>query len=140
MGIASVTRRGWITRPLATYGVLELLVGLSCVAFTYGFHPLSAHLVQFQNLDDSALQKFAVRFAFGAILIVPSAALMGASFRCSVRRCGPASRPSVYTINTDHNRWIEYATPRYNWTDDDGGAANLPWLKTFADPSPVAVR
>jgi len=43
-------------------------------------------------------------------------------------------------LNTDHNRWIEYATPRYNWTDDDGGAANLAWLKTFADPTPVAAR
>jgi len=79
-GVAAFARRGWIQRPLLTYGVLELLVGASCVAFTYGFHPLSAHLMQFQNLDDSLLQKFAVRFAFGASLILPSAALMGASF------------------------------------------------------------
>ena len=78
--IAALVRRGWMTRPLLTYGVLELLVGASCVAFTYGFHPVSAYLIPFQNLDDSALQKFAVRFAFGAILILPSAALMGASF------------------------------------------------------------
>ena len=78
--IAAVARRGWIARPLLTYGVLELLVGASCVAFTYGFHPLSAHLAPFQSPDDSVLQKFAVRFAFGAILILPSAALMGASF------------------------------------------------------------
>ncbi len=78
--IAAATRRGWIKRPLLTYGVLELLVGASCVAFTYGFHPLSAHLAPFQSADDSLLQKFAVRFAFGAILILPSAALMGASF------------------------------------------------------------
>lgn len=41
-------------------------------------------------------------------------------------------------VNTDHNRWIEYATPRYNWTDDDGGAANLAWLKSVADPSPLS--
>jgi len=79
-GIATLARRGWIARPLLTYGVLELLVGASCIAFSYGFHPLSAHLAPFQNLDDSALQKFGVRFAFGAILILPSAALMGASF------------------------------------------------------------
>ncbi len=79
-GTAAVARRGWITRPLVTYGVLELLVGVSCVAFTYGFEPLSAHLVPFQSLSDSTLHKFAVRFAFGAILILPSAALMGASF------------------------------------------------------------
>ena len=78
--IAAVARRGWIARPLLTYGVLELLVGASCVAFTYGFHPLSAHLAPFQSPDDSFLHKFVVRFAFGAILILPSAALMGASF------------------------------------------------------------
>jgi spermidine synthase len=78
--IAALARRGWISRPLLTYGVLELLVGASCVAFTYGFHPISAHLAPFQSLDDSTLQKFAFRFAFGAILILPSAALMGASF------------------------------------------------------------
>lgn len=79
-GTAAVARRGWIARPLLTYGVLELLVGASCVAFTYGFHPLSAHLAPFQSLTDSPLHKFAARFAFGAILILPSAALMGASF------------------------------------------------------------
>ena len=39
-------------------------------------------------------------------------------------------------INTDHNRWIEYATPRYNWTDNDG-VENFAWLRTFA-PTPPA--
>lgn len=78
--IAALARRGWVRRPLLIYGVLELLVGVSCVAFSYGFHPLIAHLATFQNLDDSALHKFAVRFAFGASLVLPSAALMGASF------------------------------------------------------------
>jgi len=34
-------------------------------------------------------------------------------------------------INTDHNRWIEYATPRYNWTDNNG-VENLAWLRSFA--------
>jgi len=37
-------------------------------------------------------------------------------------------------INTDHNRWIEYATPRYNWTGDDG-TSNLAWIKSFAQPA-----
>jgi spermidine synthase len=41
-----------------------------------------------------------------------------------------ASGPT--TINTDHNRWIEYATPRYNWTDRDWETSNLRWLKSFA--------
>jgi spermidine synthase len=43
-----------------------------------------------------------------------------------------------YGINTDHNRWIEYATPRYNWADDDGSVTNLAWLKSFAEPSTAA--
>jgi spermidine synthase len=48
---------------------------------------------------------------------------------------------SHYGLNTDHNRWIEYATPRYNWIDDDGGAANLMWLKSFAEQSaPASAR
>lgn len=78
--LAAFARRGWISRPLLTYGILELLVGVTCVTFTYGFHPLSAHLAPFQSSNDSMLQRLAVRFAFGAILILPSAALMGASF------------------------------------------------------------
>jgi spermidine synthase len=41
-------------------------------------------------------------------------------------------------VNTDHNRWIEYATPRYNWTGEDG-TANLAWLKTFAEPAQETV-
>jgi len=34
-------------------------------------------------------------------------------------------------INTDHNRWIEYATPRYNATSRDWKAENLAY---FARP------
>jgi spermidine synthase len=97
-GVAALARRGWIKRPLLTYGVIELLVGVSCIAFTYGFHPLSAHLVQFQSLDDSLLQKFAVRFAFGAILILPSAALMGASF--------PLIAQALQRDDQDGSSWV----------------------------------
>ncbi|HEX5432174.1 MAG TPA: hypothetical protein VFW83_09420, partial [Bryobacteraceae bacterium] len=39
-------------------------------------------------------------------------------------------RTSPHVLNTDHNRWIEYATPRYNWTDNDG-AGNFAWIRTF---------
>jgi spermidine synthase len=92
--VAELVRRGTINRPLLVYGVLELLVGVSCVAFSYGFHPLIAHLAPFQSVSASALQKFAARFSFGAILILPSAGLMGASFpliACAVDTHGAGS-------------------------------------------------
>lgn len=84
-GTAAAVRRGWITRPLLTYGLLELFVGVSCVAFTYGFQPLAGRLAPLLNLlfhtaDGEPAQKLVLRFAFGAVLILPSAALMGASF------------------------------------------------------------
>jgi hypothetical protein len=40
-------------------------------------------------------------------------------------------------INTDQNRWIEYATPRYNWTDKNWEDSNVAWLKSFASGSEV---
>jgi hypothetical protein len=30
--------------------------------------------------------------------------------------------------------WIEFTTPGYNWTGQDG-TANLAWSKSFADPT-----
>ena len=49
------------------------------------------------------------------------------------------SKASI-TVNTDHNRWIEYATPRYNWTDQDWTATNLNWLKEAGrDPLDAAI-
>jgi spermidine synthase len=75
-----LVRRGQIARPLRTYGVLELLVGLSCVGFSYWFHPVMEVLAPWQALYASPVLKFAIRFAFGSVLILPTAALMGASF------------------------------------------------------------
>lgn len=43
-------------------------------------------------------------------------------------------------INTDHNRWLEYATPRYNWTDDNWPSINLAWLRSFAASNAAALR
>jgi len=34
-------------------------------------------------------------------------------------------------INTDHNRWIEYATPRYNASSEDWITRNLAWLQRY---------
>lgn len=78
--VAAFARRKTIARPLRIYGLLELLVGVSCVVFSYGFHPLTTYLAPFQSPTASTLQLFLTRFAFGATLILPSAILMGASF------------------------------------------------------------
>jgi spermidine synthase len=40
-----------------------------------------------------------------------------------------AAVPAV--INTDHNRWLEYATPRYNSSNLDWIAVNLAFLKSY---------
>src|SRR5215471_6436490 len=39
-----------IGRPLLWYGVIELLVGVSCIAFAYSFHSLIGALAPLQNL------------------------------------------------------------------------------------------
>jgi spermidine synthase len=72
--------RGAIRTPLRTYGALELLVGLSCIAFTFGFHHALEVLAPLQAEVGSPVTKFLARFAFGSILILPTATLMGASF------------------------------------------------------------
>jgi spermidine synthase len=72
--------RGTIRRPLRTYGTIELLVGVSCVAFAFGFHRALEALGPLQGQFSSPLTKFLARFVFGSILILPTATLMGASF------------------------------------------------------------
>lgn len=69
-----------ISRPLLAYGLVELLVGFSCVAFAYSFHSLMEAMAPFQNLFDSQAMKLQVRFVSGCLLVLPTAALMGASF------------------------------------------------------------
>src|SRR5712692_1306276 len=97
--VAAVARRKNAAFPLRTYGILELLVGVCCVTFSYGFHPLTVHLAPFQSATASALQLFVVRFAFGATLILPSAILMGASF--------PLIAQVVNRHNDDNGkRWV----------------------------------
>ena len=34
-------------------------------------------------------------------------------------------------INTDHNRWLEYATPRYNSSGEDWVARNLQTMRGY---------
>ena len=73
-------KKGRIRRPLLAYGLLELLIGISCIVFAYSFHGLMEQIAPFQNLFASAAMKFAVRFICGCLLVLPTAALMGASF------------------------------------------------------------
>lgn len=81
-GVAAghLLRKTRISRPLLAYGLVELLVGVSCVAFAYSFHSLMETMAPFQNLFGSAAMKLQVRFVCGCMLVLPTAALMGASF------------------------------------------------------------
>ncbi len=71
---------GWIRRPLIAYGVLEFLVGLSGVGFTFVFHPGMELLGPWQGAFVSPGLRLGVRFLFGCVFILPTAAMMGASF------------------------------------------------------------
>ncbi|MBZ5675657.1 MAG: fused MFS/spermidine synthase [Acidobacteriia bacterium] len=77
---AQFLKRGRIRKPLRTYAILELLVGISCILFSFLLHPLIEILAPLQNLAASELGKYAVRFGCGCLLVLPIAALMGASF------------------------------------------------------------
>ncbi|MEI9975726.1 MAG: hypothetical protein WDO73_28905 [Ignavibacteriota bacterium] len=77
---AKLIRRGLVARPLLVYGMVELAVGLACVLFTYTVHPLMSWLAPLQNLVGAPVLKLQVRFVCGCILVLPTAALMGASF------------------------------------------------------------
>ncbi len=72
-------KSGRTARPLVVYGAVELLVGVSCVAFSYWFHPLIETMAPLQNLLGPAW-KMQARFLCGCLLVLPTAALMGASF------------------------------------------------------------
>src|ERR1035438_4694209 len=62
------------------YGLIELLVGISCVVFSYSFHALIEMLAPLQNMFGGTALRFQARFLCGCILVLPTAALMGASF------------------------------------------------------------
>jgi len=71
---------GAIRKPLRSYAMVELAVGVSCIGFSYAFHPSMALLAPLQNLAASQAGKLAVRFGCACLLVLPIAALMGASF------------------------------------------------------------
>jgi spermidine synthase len=78
--VANLLKNSKVPRPLLAYGVVELLVGVSCVAFSYSIHGLMETMAPLQNLVAGPAGKLAVRFICGCILVLPTASLMGASF------------------------------------------------------------
>jgi len=78
---------------------VELAVGISCVAFSYWFHGLIVWMAPFQNLFGSAAMKLQVRFASGCLLVLPTAALMGASF--------PLIATALDGWDTSRKRWSQ---------------------------------
>jgi spermidine synthase len=69
-----------IAHPLRMYGLIELLIGISCVAFSYSFHGLIETLAPLQSLLGGTALRFQARFLCGCMLVLPTAMLMGASF------------------------------------------------------------
>ena len=65
---------------MRVYGILELFVGASWLVFSLAFLPLTARLAPFQGVASSPILQFAIRFFFGAVLILLTAGFMGASF------------------------------------------------------------
>jgi spermidine synthase len=79
-GIAAARGLRRIRRPLMAYGLIEGLVGLSCVTFAYSFHGMVERLAPLQAMAGGPATQFYVRFLCGCLLVLPTAALMGASF------------------------------------------------------------
>ena len=81
-GVAAgrLIKGGRIGRPLLIYGLIELLIGISCVAFSYSFHGLIETLAPLQSLLGGTALRLQARFLCGCILVLPTAMLMGASF------------------------------------------------------------
>lgn len=98
--VAACERRGLIRRPLRLYGLLELLVGVMCLVFSFTFHPLTAYLSPLQAAVSGPLGRLVMRFAFGSILMLPAAALMGASFPLIAKAVDPEN-------SLGGKRWIQ---------------------------------
>jgi spermidine synthase len=77
---ASLLKRGSVQNPLRAYAGIELLVGCACIVFSFGFPSAMAMLAPLQNLAASEFGRYFVRFFCGCLLVLPIAALMGASF------------------------------------------------------------
>jgi spermidine synthase len=80
LAVASLLKRGLVRNPLRAYAGIELLTGCACIVFSFGFHAAMATLAPLQNLFAGDFGRYLVRFFCACILVLPIAALMGASF------------------------------------------------------------
>lgn len=77
---ARLQRTRPVRRPLRAYALVELLVGVSCAAFSFSVQQLISLLAPLQNYAANEAARYAIRFGCGCLLVLPIAALMGASF------------------------------------------------------------
>ncbi len=73
-------KRALVRNPLRAYAGVELLTGCACVVFSFAFPAAMVLLAPLQNLISGEFGKYLIRFVSGCILVLPIAALMGASF------------------------------------------------------------
>jgi spermidine synthase len=99
---ARLLGHGLVRKPLRSYAVLELLVGVACAGFSYAFHPLMAQLAPLQNLMDGQMGKLVVRFGCACLLVLPIATLMGASFPLIAQVLDNIDKPAH---NTGRRKW-----------------------------------
>jgi spermidine synthase len=107
---ARLQRQTVVRRPLRAYAAVELLVGLACAAFSFFVQRLISFLAPLQNYAANEAGRYAIRFGCGCLLVLPIAALMGASFPLiaqTVRDARPAANPAerdktwllIYSVN-----------------------------------------
>jgi spermidine synthase len=89
--MAALIKRCVLRHPIRVYGVFELLIGIYGLLFSYGFDTLSSLLGPLENPAPGAFAKLVVRLAYSSLLIVPAAALMGASFPLIAESIDPAN-------------------------------------------------
>jgi spermidine synthase len=80
LAAAGLLKGALVRNPLRAYARIELLTGCACVAFSFAFPIAMTWLAPLQNHVSGDFGKYLVRFLCGCILVLPIAALMGASF------------------------------------------------------------
>jgi len=105
--IVAGRRADRVRRPLRLYGLLELGIGLSCLATPFLFEGLNQlYLAVLRSWSPSALATGALQLALSLAVLVPPTALMGATLpvlsRAVVREPGRtgADVGTLYALNT----------------------------------------
>jgi spermidine synthase len=99
-------RAGRIARPLAAYGVLEILVGLICAASPEAFEVLTSAYVRLAHAAPHSLAAItAARAGLTALVVVVPTVAMGATLPLLSRlvtadALGKQRLPAIYAINT----------------------------------------